>query len=109
MKIILVITDSGGKNLVFVMDNLRAYSIDEAIKLVAKNEIRGAYSVRTGAGSYLRSPANAIKVDNIDSISVSSHMLFTAMDNLSLVLPSPGFKIFWTLSQAYLRGREQNG
>lgn len=109
MNIVLVVTDTRGKNLVFTMDTLKAYSADEATKLVAKSKLQGVHIVHTGAGSYLRANPNVLEGDNLDILSVSSHKLFAALDNLNVVLPLPGFKLYWKLYQAYLKSHEQEG
>jgi len=51
MKIILVATNSQGKNLVFVTDTLQACSLQEALQLAKEEKIENAYPVS------IRSPA----------------------------------------------------
>jgi sarcosine oxidase gamma subunit len=52
VKIVLVVTDSKEKNLVFAADTLKAYPLDESIKLTKQGSIENIHVVRTGPGSY---------------------------------------------------------
>ena len=54
MKIILVATDSRGKNLVFVSDTLGAYSLQDAVQLAKEGKLDNVYPVHRGTGIYLR-------------------------------------------------------
>lgn len=105
MNIILVVTDTRGKNLVFAVDIFKAYSVDEAKRLATNNKLQGVHIVHTGAGSYLRANPNVLVGDNLDILSVSSHKFFAALDNLNIALPLPGFKLYWKLYQTYLKDR----
>lgn len=109
MNIVLVVTDTRGKSLVFTMNTLKSYSANEAAKLVEKNKLRGVHIVHTGAGSYLRANQSTLKEDNLDVLSVSSYKLFAALDNLNIALPLPGFKLYWKHYQTYLKSREDDG
>lgn len=92
MKIILVITDSGGKNLVFSTDSLRTYSIDESIKLIKKGKLEEVHAVKTGHGSYLRANPNATADDNLDSLSISANHLYLSLDDFTCLLFPKKFK-----------------
>lgn len=89
MKIILVITDSQGKNIIFVTDNHTAYSLDEAIQLTDSEKLSGVHIVKTGKGSYLRSNPNETEIDNLDALSISANHVhlsirdFTCITSLS--------------------------
>lgn len=109
MNIVLVITDSGGKNVVFTTDALQSHSMDDAAKLVVQGMIGNIHVVQTGAGSYLRANPNAVEKDNLDVLSISSYKLFASLDNISVVMPLPGFRLYWKLYQAYLKGRKREG
>lgn len=75
LNIILVITDSKGKNILFVLDNLRALTLAEAIKETTKGEISGVHIVKAKKGRYIRANPNAIIKDNLDAISISQAAL----------------------------------
>ena len=51
MKIILVITDTKRKNLVFVSDNLKALSLEEAVDAAGSGDIEGTYRVKGKTGA----------------------------------------------------------
>jgi len=69
MEIILVLSDEKGKNVLFVLDNLRALALTEAIALVKKEKVSGVHLVEGPTGTYLRANPNAKKEDNLDLIS----------------------------------------
>ena len=54
MKIILVVTNSKRKSLVFISDKLQAYSLDEAIQLTLKNNIEETHVAHKDERPYLR-------------------------------------------------------
>lgn len=70
MKIILVATDSGAKNLVFVSDTLQVYSLEEVFRLIHSGKI-DVHIAQGQYGNYVRSAPNATEKDNLDAISVS--------------------------------------
>ncbi len=70
MKIILVVTDRNGKNVGFVSDDTRAYSLEETFRLIKSGKL-DAHIVKGQHGNYLRSTPNANGKDNLDYISVS--------------------------------------
>lgn len=72
MKIILVATDTRGKNLVFVSDSHKALSLEDAIRVADKDLLENAYSVNGTSGAYLRSLPNALQKDNLDALSVTA-------------------------------------
>lgn len=48
MKIIIIVADSNRKNLVFSVNSLRAYSLDESIKLAKEAKLELVHTVKTG-------------------------------------------------------------
>lgn len=72
MKIILVVTNTCGKNLVFVSDLLKTLSLDEAIRAADKGLFQNVYSVNGISGAYLRSTPNISEKDNLDTLSVTA-------------------------------------
>lgn len=72
MKIILAVTNTRGKNLVFVSDLLKTLSLDEAIRAADKGLFQNVYSVNKTSGAYLRSIPNVSEKDNLDTLSVTA-------------------------------------
>lgn len=89
MKIILVATDNRGKNLVFVSDALRAYSLSEAIRLAQEGKLKNIYPVRRGSGVYLRIKTNVSKKDQLEALAISSHRLFASLDDVNYAGTTP--------------------
>lgn len=58
MRIVLVVTNSRRKNLVFSADTLKAYTLNEAVELAKRRALESVHSVKTGRGSYLRANPN---------------------------------------------------
>lgn len=77
MKIILAVTDTRGKNLVFVSDSLKVLSLEDAIRAADKKLLENAYSVDGTSGAYLRSLPNASEKDNLDTLSVTAADIIT--------------------------------
>ena len=94
MKIILVITDAKGKNLVFSTDALKAYSLDESIKLAKRGGLESVHVVETGQGSYLRSNLNEVDDDNLDVISISSYKLFLSKNDIKYLMSKDGSEAY---------------
>lgn len=72
MKITLVVTNTRGKNVVFISDSLQAMSLEEALQAADKGALENAYSVRGKFGVYLRSLPNVSGKDNLDALSVTA-------------------------------------
>lgn len=75
MNIIFVITNSGGKNLVFVTDTLKIYSLKEAIGLAQNGKLKGTYTVRGRGGIYLRTKPYISKEHELKTISITGKTL----------------------------------
>ena len=102
MKIILVATDARGKNLVFVTDTLRAYSLQEALQLAKEGGLENAYPVQGSVGPYLRTKPNTPRKEHLDRLSISSYQLFSSLDNINYALSTPAFGNYWRLYQGSL-------
>ena len=89
MKIILVATDNRGKNLVFVSDTLRAYSLSEAVNLAREGKIENVYPVKKKTGVYLRSSQATPAKEQLDRLSISSHRLFSLADSVNYAGTTP--------------------
>ena len=89
MKIILVITDSKGKNLVFVNEKLQIFSLDEAIKLAKAGKMEGVHVVKRSTGSYIRTDKRIPKSQELEKISISSFKLFNFINDVEAKLSEP--------------------
>lgn len=106
MRIILVVADSSGRNLVFVSDALRAYSLEDAAKLAKDGKLEGVYPVNRRGNVYLRTKSNTAKKDNLERISISSFRLFSFPDNSNYALTTPAFNGYWL---EYLHSLKEQG
>lgn len=84
MKIILVATDSHGKNLVFVSDGLKAYPLLDAIALAQNGEIDSTHVVRKYSGTYIRTNKSVPKSRELKILSISSYQLFSRIHDTDL-------------------------
>lgn len=105
MKIILVICDTQRRNLVFVTDTMKVYSLPEAVKAAKSNQIQFVHTVKTGAGTYLRTNPNVTEKDNLDFIAHSSYQLYNTIDGATFI-SGPGLRQYW---DAYSKSLEQLG
>lgn len=82
MKIILVATDQKGKNIGFISDSLRIYSLEEISRLILSGKI-DAHIVQGRHGSYIRSTSNNTEEDNLDAISISGRDIISYVQQVS--------------------------
>lgn len=108
IKIILVATNAQGKNLVFVDNRLRAYSLEEAIVLAKDGKLENICTCRRSGALYLRTKPNAPEENRLDKISISSYRLFSSADNINNALLFPGFKDYWQKYQSALNKEEND-
>lgn len=85
MKITLVITDSKGKNIVFVTDEGSSHSLSEAIELTKAKKIYDVHVVKSGRGSYLRSNPNETATDNLDALSISGNHVYLSIRDFACI------------------------
>lgn len=107
VKIILVVTNSQKKSLVFIDEMLRVYSLQEAIKSARDRLFKNIYAVNRFGSFYLRTSSNAPKEDKLDHISISSYQLFYSLNDLGKILSVPAFKIYWDKYQQNLLQEQQ--
>lgn len=105
MKIILVISDTQRRNLVFVTDTMKVYSLPEAVKAIKNNQIQFVHTVKTGVGTYLRTNPNVTEKDNLDFIAHSSYQLYNAIKDATFI-SGPGLRSYWN---TYSKSLEQLG
>lgn len=108
MKIILVATDAKGKNVVFVSDTLRAYSLDEAVRLAKGGELEGIYAVQKKNGTYLRSRRSVPTTEQLEYLSVYPRQFFAFADDLSSALSHKAFSRYLKLYESSLTLKQEN-
>ena len=106
MKIILVAADSRGKNLVFVSDTLRAYSLKEAVRLAQEGNLKNTYPVHRSTGAYLRTKSRVPKKEHLEAITISSYQLFASLDNINYAASTPAFGDYLRLYKGALLPHE---
>jgi len=106
VKIILIATNAKKKNLVFVDDALRIYSLEKAIQLARDGLLKKIFVVNRSGNLYLRTEPNALTKDNLDQISISSYLLFSSVDDINRTLSIPAFENFWQKYQRTLNGKK---
>lgn len=107
VKIILIATDTKRKSLVFVDENLKVYSLQEAILATRNGIFKNVYTVNRSGNIYLRSMRNTPSSDKLDKISISSFQLFYSLNDLSKILSVPAFKNYWQKYQQNLLQEKQ--
>jgi hypothetical protein len=75
MKIILTITDSRGRNIVFVPSEGKPFQSKAAIALAIRGVIEGVYPVQKRTGTYLRTKPSIPKEKELETISLSGRAL----------------------------------
>jgi len=72
-KIILVISNSKGKNIRFITNDFICLTIDIVIDHVKSGLLKGLHIVNSAKGTFVRSNPNRSSKDNLDSLSVSEN------------------------------------
>lgn len=102
-KIILVISDKKGKNILFVLDNLQALTLKEAIKEAKKGNLLGIGIVKTRKGGYPRANPNIKKDDNLDSLSIP----WNSITKISKEKGTSAVKHYYQRRQQFLKEKEE--
>jgi len=100
MKIILVITDSKRKNILYITEDLKAHTLEEAIEFVQQGKIEGVHIVETEIGTYLRSDPNTTVEDNLDSMSITINQLLEGLTDLGYLVSHPQLAAYEKIRQA---------
>lgn len=106
MKIILVATGATGKNLVFVSDALRAYTVEEMVRLAKEGKLKNLYAVNAQSGVYLRTKRSTPKKEQLEQLAVSSRQLFAAAQDIRHAQSTPAFSRYL---QLYEYSLQKNG
>jgi len=109
VKIILIATDTKRKSLVFVDENLKIYSLQEAILAAQSGLFKNVYTVNRSGNFYLRSTSSAPATEKLDKISVSSYQLFYSLNDIGKILSVPAFRNYWQKYQQNLLQEHQEG
>ena len=106
MKIILVVSGAKGKNVVFVSDMLKAYSIEEAVRLAKAGGFASVYPVKRKGSTYLRTSRSIPKKEQLETLAVSSRQLFAFANDASAVLSHIALNQYRRLHERALKRRE---
>ena len=106
MKIILVVSDGNGKNVVFVTDTLHAYSLDEAVQLARDGKFEGVYAVSGKHGAYLRTRPRVSKKEELETLAVSPHQLFMFANNIGAAFMNVALEQYLQLHELALTRKE---
>lgn len=71
MKIIIVLTNSTGKNIAFITDDLVTRTLEKVISLIKQKLIEGVHVVSGEHGPYVRADRNNTETDNLDFLAIS--------------------------------------
>lgn len=108
MKVSLVVTNSKRKSLVFVSNELEAYSLEEAVQLTREGKIEGAHVVKRGKDTFIRTNPNKVKTDDFDHLSVTAaNLLLYAQGSRLTEVISPALKTFLDIYRNHLNKNEQ--
>ncbi len=107
MKIILSISDSKGKNILFVSDSLQVYSLMEAIDLAKSKTLDNIYVVHRKNTDYLRT--NKRIQNSLDKISISSNLFLSSINDINKILSLPNLDGYWNSCQDLLIKQEKKG
>jgi len=102
VKIILIATDTKKKSLVFVDENLKIYSLQEAVLAAQKGIFKNVYTVNRSGNIYLRSTPSTPSTEKLDRISISSYKLFYSLNDITKILSIPALKNYWQKYQENL-------
>lgn len=88
MNIIIVITDTKRKSLVFAMETLRVFSLSEMIDEIKNGVFERIYTVTGIAGTYIRSSPDKTSKNNIDTYSVAGPQLIAVAQGYANSTPA---------------------
>jgi hypothetical protein len=106
MKIILVATGANGKKVVFVSDTLRAYPLDEAVRLAKEGKFESVYAVNGKHGAYLRTLPRVPKEEELEALAVSPRQLFGFANDAGTALSHLALNQYLQLYDRALRKKE---
>jgi len=103
MKIILVTTDTRRKNLVFVSEELKSFSLEEAIDLAQDGKIEGVCAVNRSAGTYLRTKPSVPKSEEFETLSITGRNLLSYAQDARHAVSTPALSRYVELYLASLK------
>jgi hypothetical protein len=103
MKIILVTTDTRRKNLVFVSEELKSLSLEEAINLAGAGKMEGVYAVDRSTGTYLRTKPSIPKSEEFETLSITGRNLLSYAQDARRGVSTPALNRYVELYLASLK------
>lgn len=104
MNIILVITNTCGKNLVFVSSEGKSLQLKDAIAAAVHGKIKDIYPVRKKAGTYLRTKPSIPKENELEIISITGKTLVAYAQDARRVQSTTSIRNYIKLYAASLVG-----
>jgi hypothetical protein len=101
MKVILVVEDIKGKNILFITDYGQALSLEEALLEAQAGKIDNSHVVNADKTSFIRSNPNKIEIDNLDALTISYNQLEKGLSNYDEIKNHPSL-------QCYEKNRSEN-
>ncbi len=98
MKIILVIENEKGKNILFITNSMQLLTLEEALQAVLAGEIENTHTVKD---NFIRSNLNKTDEDNLDTLTISCHQLEQGLYNYDEIKDNP-------VLQSYEKIRNEN-
>lgn len=103
MKIILVTTDTRRRNLVFVSEELKSFSLEEAIELAEDGKIEGVYTVNRSTGTYIRTKPFVPKSKEFETLSITGRNLLLYTQDARHAVSTPALSRYVELYLASLK------
>jgi len=94
MKIILDITNSTRKSLVFVSNELHTHPLEKAVHLTRDKKIKYAHVVQRGKTTYIRTSPKVPKSEEFDTLSITSKNILLYAHGTRLTKISPALNAF---------------
>ena len=106
MKIVLAISDKKGKTVLYVTDDLKVYSVSEAVALTQKGQFEGLYVATRGGASYVRARASSSS-PKIDSLTIAAKNIvqFTTV----ALFPASRLRFFYDACRKFYAEEIQQG
>lgn len=109
-KIILVITDIKGRNVLFILDNLEAITLEQLIQKIENKEFTNLCVIKRKNIEYIRSKPNISKTDNLKNISISIKKIIVDKLKSSLkAIKDNASEIYWFAKANLLKIEEIHG
>lgn len=104
MDLLLVITDTKRKSLVFISRTLKTFSLSEMVEAIKNSVFERVYIVTGASGTYMRSAPDKTEKNNIDSLSITGTQLALIAQGQAKSTPA----VAWYLEE-YLKSLSEGG